>query len=93
MLSPYIEVFNKRNMVMNKLTLSILSASCLLFSSVNAYQTFDEMRRESEQRSNEAMDRFHADWERIDLHIEREDQKRLNQRGNQDKPLFGKPLR
>jgi hypothetical protein len=51
------------------------------------------MRRESEQRSNEAMDRFHADWERIDLHIEREDQKRLNQRGNQDKPLFGKPLR
>jgi hypothetical protein len=78
---------------MNKLKLSILSVSCLLFSSVNAYQTIDEMRRENEQRSNEAMDRFHEDWERVDRRQEREEQKRQNQRENQDKKLFGKPRR
>lgn len=74
---------------MRKLKLSILSVSYLLFSSVNAYQTIDEMRRENEQLSNEAMDRFHADWERIDRRQEREEQKRQNQ----NKQLFGKSLR
>lgn len=48
------------------------------------------MRKENEQLSNEAMDRFHEDWERIDRRQEREEQKRLNQRKNQNKPLFGK---
>lgn len=78
---------------MNKLTLSVLSVSYLLFASANAYQTIDEMRRENEQRSNEAMDRFHEDWERIERRHEREDQKRLNERENQDKRLFGKKSR
>lgn len=78
---------------MNKLILSMLSASSLLLASINAGQTIDEMQRENEQRTNEAMDRFHEDWERIDRRHEREDEKRLNQRENQDKPLFGKKHR
>lgn len=78
---------------MNKLTLSILSASCLIFASVYADQTLDEMRREIKRQSNEALDRFHEDWERIERRQEREDQKRFNQRENEDKPLFGKKPR
>lgn len=78
---------------MYKISLFVLTLSCLGFSSVNARQTLDEMRRENEQRNNEAMDRFHEDWERFERHKEREDQKRLNQRENQDKPLFGKKHR
>lgn len=57
-----------------------------------AFDSVEDMRRENKQNMDRMMDQHYQTWDRIDNHLEREEQKRVNQITieNQNVKLFGR---